>query len=190
MTEGVIIVEEQYIQMNWWIMLIQGLISIIFGAVMVIWPDVVYNILGYLLGALIVLLSIATIIKGTMAHREAGYRAGLILLGIIGIIIGVLALLHETVLLVAIPILIAIWAFIAGLGELAVAATASGEGLGFRILIVIVGIISILIGVYLIWFPFLTTELLIWVLGILFIVFGLVGIIAGFVYQASEERAA
>jgi len=187
MGETCVIIEEEYIPVNFWFMLMQGILAVIFGAAMVAFPEVVYTILAYLLGVLVIVFSMSAIIRGAVIKESAGYRSMLIILGFIGIIIGILAFLNAVVLFVAVPILIAIWMLLSGISELIVAGTAGGEGTGIRVLMAIAGIASLIIGIYLILYPMLTTELLIWVLGIFFIVLGVVQVIAGFVIQAKTE---
>jgi len=187
MGETCVIIEEEYILVSFWFMLLQGILAIIFGAAMVAYPEIVYETLAYLLGVLVIVFSLSAIIRGAVIKESAGYRALLIILGFIGVIIGILAILNAIVLFIAVPILIAIWMLLSGITELIVAGTAKGEKTGIRVLMAIAGIASLIIGIYLILYPMLTTELLIWVLGVFFIILGIVQVIAGFVIQAKTE---
>jgi len=187
MGETCVIIEDEYISVNFWFMLLQGILAIVFGAAMVVFPEVVYEILAYLLGVLVLVSSLSTIIRGAVIKDSAGHRALLIILGFIGLIIGILAILNVVVLFIAVPLLIAIWMFLSGISELVVAGTAKGEGTGLRVVMALAGIVSLIVGIYLIMYPMLTTELLIWILGAFFIILGIVQVITGFVIQGKTE---
>lgn len=184
MTDVVIVEEEGFSPVNWWIFLLQGLIAVIFGAILIIWAPQVFNLIAYFLGALIVIYSISIIIKGAVGQGSGKSRTLLVVLGIIGILIGLLVLFNIEIMWLTLAVLIAIWAFIAGLGDLWLGLTAEKESGWYRALLIITGIIALAIGFFVILMPLLLEIIFVQVLGVFLVVLGIVSIITGFIVQA------
>ena len=108
--------------------------------------------------------------------------------GIIGIIVGVLVLLNIEIMWLTIAVLIAIWAFISGFGDLWLGFTAEKESGWYRALLVISGIIGIAIGIFVILMPVLMDYLFVMVLGAFLFILGIVSLITGFVVQTKLEN--
>ncbi|MBN2734198.1 MAG: DUF308 domain-containing protein [Methanomicrobiaceae archaeon] len=181
--DEVVIIEGEFTPVNWWIFLLQGLIAIIFGGIALLWAPLVVDIFAYFIGALIILYSISTILKGFVKKDEVKTRLILIIFGIIGLIIGLLAVMNIGVLWLTIAVLIAIWAFITGFGDLWLGLTAEKESGWYRILLIISGIIALILGMFLVIFPVMGTVVIVQVIGLFTIAMGIVGIITGFMVQ-------
>jgi len=181
--DEVVIIESEFTPINWWIFLLQGLIAIIFGGIALVWAPIVVDVFAYFIGALIVLYSISTILKGFIKKDEAKTRAILVIFGIIGLIIGILAVLNVGILWLTIAVLIAMWAFLTGFGDLWLGLTAEKENGWYRILLALSGIIALILGMFLIMFPMLGTVFIVQIIGLFTIAMGIVGIITGFMVQ-------
>ncbi|MDD3976908.1 MAG: DUF308 domain-containing protein [Methanomicrobium sp.] len=181
--EEVVVIESEFSPINWWVFLLQGLIAIIFGGIALVWAPLLLDLFAYFIGALIILFSISTIIKG-FTNRDSGKsKIMIVILGIIGLIIGLLAVLNVEILWITIAVLIAIWAFLNGLGDLWLGLTAEAENKWYRLLLLLAGIIAIALGICLIIFPMLGTILIVQVIGLFIIAIGIVEIITGFMVQ-------
>jgi uncharacterized membrane protein HdeD (DUF308 family) len=178
------IIEADFTPLAWWIFLLQGLIAIIFGAAAILWAPLIVDLIAFFIGALIIIYSISTIIKGLAGQDKGTSRILLIILGIIGIIIGVLAIMNLAVLWVTIAVLIALWAFITGFGDLWIGLTAERENGWYRALLVISGIIALMLGIMMMVFPMAGTAVIVQVLGIFALAMGIVSLITGFIIQA------
>ncbi|MDD4127764.1 MAG: DUF308 domain-containing protein [Methanomicrobium sp.] len=181
--EEVVVIEGEFSPVNWWVFLLQGLIAIIFGGIALVWAPIVVDIFAYFIGALIIIYSISTILKGIVKKDEAKSRLILVIFGIIGLIIGILAVMNIGVLWITIAVLIAIWALLTGLGDLWLGLTAEKENGWYRLLLAITGIIAIALGISLMIFPLIGTVLIVQVIGLFVIAMGIVGIITGFMVQ-------
>lgn len=184
----VVIVEEGFSPVNWWIFLLQGLISIIFGAILMIWAPVAVDVFSYFIGALIILYSISVIIKGAVGQESGKSRALLVILGIIGIIIGILLVLNVILVWLLIAVFIAIWAFLSGFGDLWLGFTAEKENGWYRLLLIITGIIGLAIGFLVILMPLMMEIIIAWVLGLFLLVLGIVSVITGFVVLGKTKE--
>ena len=185
----IVVTEDELIHAAWWVFVLQGLLGIIFGLIAVFFPGFVLGVLAFFLGAIIIIYSVSVIIQGFVGNDKGTTKILMIILGIIGIIIGILALMNIEVLGVTIAILLALWAFITGFSHLWLAFTAT-EYKYYRILLLLSGIIFIILGFFLVMTPLMATAALIWVLGIFGVAFGVVLIILGFVMQSRLKKLA
>jgi len=179
----VVVVEEDFSPVNWWIFLLQGLIAVIFGVILMLWAPAFIDIISYFFGALIVIYSISVIIKGAIGQESGKSRILLIVLGIIGALVGILVLMNIEIMWLTIAVFIALWAILSGLGDLWLGFTAEKESGWYRLLLIITGIIALAIGIFVIMMPIMTEIVLLQVLGAFIFIFGIVGIVTGFVVQ-------
>ena len=184
----VVIIEEGFSPVNWWIFLLQGLIAAIFGSILIIWPQGVLNLMSYFLGALIVIYSISVIIKGAVGQEIGRSRILLIVLGIIGALIGILVLMNIEIMWFTIAVFIAMWAFISGMGDLWLGFTAEKESGLYRLLLFISGIIALAIGFFIILMPVFMEVILVQILGVFILVMGIVCLATGFIVQAKLKE--
>jgi uncharacterized membrane protein HdeD (DUF308 family) len=168
----------------WWAFMLQGILAIVFGAALYFWTPVFANIAAYLAGAFIILYSLSTIIRGARGTGTKQHRAGLIILGVLGTIIGVIAVVYVGTLWVVLGILIASWAFLTGYGDLWVALTSNADK-WFRAFLFIAGVLSLILGFVFALFPGLGLFVTVQVLGIFLMAIGIAQIVNGFSLQAA-----
>jgi uncharacterized membrane protein HdeD (DUF308 family) len=167
----------------WWVFMLQGILAIIFGGALYFWSPMFADLAAYLAGAFIILYSISTIVRGVWGTGTKKHRAGLIILGVLGLIIGIFAVIHVFILWVTLGILIAAWAFFTGFGDLWVALTANANK-WFRALLFLAGVLAIFLGFIFALFPALGLLVVVKVLGIFLVAIGIVHIVNGFYLQA------
>ncbi len=162
-----------------WYYVLRGLIALLFGIAAIVWPAVVLEFLVYFFGFFAIIVSAFALVAGAAAPELAGgARWSVILLSIIGILIGIFSLVFPAQFAALIVIIIALWAIVTGIGDF-VAAFAPA-GMGTRLLLVLLGIVSVIFGGILLFYPLLGAVTIIWVLGIYAVIFGILGIIYGF----------
>ena len=188
MDQDVVVAGYSLLPVVWWAYLIQGLVAIIFGAVALFWTKFAIDIIAYFIGALIIISSLSLLMKGAMGRGTGSYRAIVIILGILGLLVGILAVLNVYVLWITIAVLIAMWAFLSGFGDLWIALTSHEKGT-YRALCFITGIIGVLLGLLLVLFPALGTIAVMQVVGIFLIAIGVAAVITGFLIQGQLTRA-
>jgi uncharacterized membrane protein HdeD (DUF308 family) len=110
--------------------MVQGILAILFGGAALLWTPLVVDLVAYFIGALFILYSISTVIRGIRGSGK--HRMGLVVIGLLGILIGIFAVVHVYVLWITIGLLIAVWALLTGFGDLWLALTAQGRG-SFRV---------------------------------------------------------
>ncbi|MDD1686167.1 DUF308 domain-containing protein [Methanoregula sp.] len=157
--------------------ILAGILSIIillFGLVAVIAPSTVFGILLLVIGIILIVFGILT--AGIGLSAESGTpKMVLFGSGLISIVIGLLAILTPYIPTIAIGYLIALWLVINGLLSIAYAISVTWER--HRILTGLVGVISFLIGMYLFFNPGAGSTFIILILGIFFIIAGILSLI-------------
>ena len=159
---------------NWWLLLIRGVIAVLFGLMAFLWP-------GLTLVTLILLYAAYALVDGLMAvWAGVSSRAwGLLLFGILGVLVGIYAFMFPGITAMALLYLIAAWAFIRGLFEIATAIQMRKQ-ISNEWALIISGIISIIFAVVLIGKPGAGALALVFVIGAFAIAFGLAEILLAF----------
>jgi uncharacterized membrane protein HdeD (DUF308 family) len=165
-------------------LLARGIFALVIGILCFTLPVSMQAVFAYLIGIFLLIISIVT---GGIALSESGkVHWPVFLLSIIGVIIALLTFISPFAMFFALTILIAAWAIVMGIAELAIAF--SLKDLAFRVLLGISGFFAVLFGI-LIGFAPLPTEgslILILLLGIYCLIFGIISIITGLLMRKGE----
>jgi uncharacterized membrane protein HdeD (DUF308 family) len=149
---------------NWWAMALRGLCAVLFGLAAFVWPRITLEALVGLFAAYVLLNGIFAIV---IAIRAAEHKRGwwlLLVLGVVSIAAGVLTFLWPGITALALLFLIATWAVITGIFEIAVAIemrrVIQGEWLlGLN------GLVSICFGLFLFLWPRAGALAVVWIIG-------------------------
>ena len=164
---------------HWWVPVLRGVVAIIFGIMAFAYPGLTVAVLVLLFGAWVLVDGIFRII-GAIGHRSSDPDWGWqLVIGILGIIIGLLTLHAPAITALALVIYIAAWALMIGATEIVAAIKLRHEIKGEWFLI-LMGVVSILFAIMLLWNPLPGALALVWLIGSYAIVFGVLGIIFGF----------
>lgn len=176
---------------NRWLFALRGVLAILFGILAFIWPGSSAVALVFLFGAYAVLDGILTI-AASVRNRVNNDRWWMGLLeGIVDIAAGVIAFVFPTLAAITLVFVIAIWAIITGLLEIATAIRLRREidnewSLGLA------GVVSILLGVIMVINPGAGLIGLVWAIALYAVLFGIfmlvLAIRAGRFGQRGGER--
>ena len=165
-------------------LLARGIFALIVGVLCFLIPVGMEALFAYIIGIFLLIISIVT---GAMSLSESGkVHWGVLVLSVLGVIIALLMFMSPFMMFVALTILIAAWAIITGIAELAIAF--SLQDLPFRVLLGISGFIAVLFGI-LIGFAPLPKEgsvILILLVGIYCLILGIISIITGLLMRKGE----
>ncbi|MBO4522081.1 MAG: DUF308 domain-containing protein [Methanomicrobium sp.] len=170
---------------DWWTFVVTGVIAVILGLLAITWTPTFILSVGYLIGIMVVIYSVIAIIQGVMSKESTGARLVLIIPGILGLIVGFLVLTDLFATWLLVDYLVAIWAFMAGFTNI-IMAFAGAFGKGYKILLLIAGIISVLLAIYLLVFPFIGQVVLFQVFGIFAVIWGIMHVGAGIVAKGAS----
>jgi uncharacterized membrane protein HdeD (DUF308 family) len=164
---------------HWWVPVLRGVAAIIFGVMAFVYPGLTVAVLVLLFGAWVLVDGVFRVV-GAIGHRASDPEWGFhLIIGILGIIIGLLTFHAPRITALALVIYIAAWALMIGATEIALAIKLRREIKGEWFLI-LMGLVSILFAIMLLWNPIPGALALVWLIGSYAIVFGILGIILGF----------
>ncbi len=152
---------------SWWSTALRGAVGIIFGLAVFIWPQLTVEILLTILGAFILVGGIFSIIAA-IATR---WGWPLVVHGLLGIIVGLITLFFPMLTAMVIMLVIAAWALIAGIMEIALA-TRFKPMLPGAWLVIVTGILSIIFALVVALNPGLGVQVLTQVFGIYAVIAG------------------
>jgi uncharacterized membrane protein HdeD (DUF308 family) len=156
----------------WWLILLQGIASLLLGLMLLGAPGATMLVLAQLLGTYWLVSGLFGIVALFVDNR---YWLWKLLVGLLGVLAGIAVLQHPVWSAVLIPtllvVLLGIQGMINGAIELALAFAAKDWGLG------ILGVVSILLGVALLANPVLGALALPPLLGVLALVGGAIAIV-------------
>jgi uncharacterized membrane protein HdeD (DUF308 family) len=164
---------------KWWLITLRGVAAVMFGILAFIWP-------GITLLTLIWLYSAYALVNGTLAFVLAfsapkGVRrsGSLIFQGLFSIAVGVIAFLMPGITALALVILIAAWAIVTGIFEIA-AAVRLRKVITNEWLLVLAGLLSVGFGVVMLARPAAGAVALVWWIASFTLIFGVLLIALSF----------
>lgn len=162
----------------WWLVLIQGLITLILGIFLLYYPYGTLLVLVTFLGAYWFISGLFGLISLAIDRTDAGWK---LLFGILGIIAGIAILTYPLYSTFVVPyifiILVGVWGLIMGFMSLFAAFKGGGWGAG------IIGILLIIFGCLILANPVVSTLLLPFILGVFGIIGGIAAIIGSFMLK-------
>ncbi len=152
---------------NWWVFALQGLLTVVFGVLTLVWPQSALEALVITFGVFALLEGILVLIAGIRARWMA-----LAVSGLVGIAVGVLTLVWPNITGRVLLYLIAAWAVITGILEI-VAAVDLRRLVDDEWLMILGGIFSVVFGVLVMIFPGAGALSIAWLIGIYAILAGI-----------------
>jgi uncharacterized membrane protein HdeD (DUF308 family) len=163
---------------NWWLIVLRGIAAVLFGIAAFVWPGLTWLVLVTLFGAYLLVDGVIAVITG-LSHTQDSPRWWVFLLeGLLGIGVGVIALIWPGIAALTILAMIAAWAIITGVLEV-VAAIRLRREITNEWLLALGGVLSVVLGVLLILQPLAGSIAVIWMIGAYSLMFGVVLISLG-----------
>ncbi len=122
----------------------------------------------------------------TMMQDAADHWGLIVLLGVLSVILGLLAIAYPGATIVTISIFFAAWLFVSGAFEVVTSFTRDGDT-GSRVLHAIIGVLSVIVGFALLRSPFQSVEVFIFVLGIFWLIQGVMSFVAAFAVKQGRN---
>ena len=164
---------------NWWLMLLRGLAAIGFGILVIAKPQISLQVLVYLFGLYVLVEGILGVALAIQGRNEIDSWGVLLLWGLLGVAVGILAFWRPDITALALLFYIALWAIATGVLEI-VAAIRLREVLKNEWLLILAGIVSVAFGVWLIARPEAGALAVLWAIGIYAILFGVLVVLFAF----------
>ena len=155
----------------WWALALRGLISVLFGLAAFIWPGVTLEVLILFIGAFMLVDGVITLVAALQGRGQHRHWWMLLLDGLVGVLAGLATLVLPNVVALFLIYLVAAWAIVSGLLEIAAAVRLRQEIEGEWRLI-LGGIVSIIFGVLVALWPLAGAIAFVWMIGAYAIIFG------------------
>jgi uncharacterized membrane protein HdeD (DUF308 family) len=170
----------------WWALALRGVFAVLFGLLTFFMPGITLLTLVLLFGAYVLLDGIFDIVA---AIRSPSHHWALILEGIVGIIAGILTFTWPGITAMVLLYLVAFWAIFTGVLEI-VAGIRLREVLTGEIWLILMGVLSLLFGLFILIFPGAGALALLFWIGAYALVFGFMLIVLAFRLRGFRELEA
>jgi uncharacterized membrane protein HdeD (DUF308 family) len=157
---------------NWWMLLLRGIASIVFGVLAFAWPGITILTLIILYGAYAFVDGLFAIFAA-VSGGSATNRWWLAVVGIVGLAAGIVAFAWPGLTAVALLMLIAAWAIVSGIFEIIGAIRLRNE-IDNEWLLILHGAVSVLFGIFVWMQPGEGALAIIWVIGAYAIIAGVI----------------
>src|SRR5262249_2276884 len=163
---------------NWWALALRGALAVLFGVAAFVLPGLTVAFLIALFGVYAFIDGVLAIVAGVKAAEHHERFGSLLLRGIAGMAVGVVAFILPGATAFILTLMIGAWAIVTGLLEIVAAVRlhrAHGEWL-----LIVNGVLSVVFGLLLVVVPALGMLTLVWIVGSYAIVFGVVMLMLAF----------
>jgi uncharacterized membrane protein HdeD (DUF308 family) len=172
---------------NWWVLLLRGIVAILFGAFTFLQPGISLASLLLLFGAFAFADGVLGAWTAITSRKDRENWWVLLLEGLVGIGVGVLALIKPGLTALALLFYISIWAIATGVLEIVAAVRLRKEIEGEWALI-LAGLASVAFGVLLMARPGSGALAVLWIIGSYALVFGVLLVILAFKVKGLAKK--
>jgi uncharacterized membrane protein HdeD (DUF308 family) len=162
----------------WWTITLRGLVAVLFGVAICIWPEIAIQTLVVIFGAYVLIDGIVNLSVAARASKVHSRWWVLLIQGFVGVGFGIISLAWPAVTAAVLLYILALWAIAIGILEIAAGLRLSNRVDG-RWLLVGCGVWSALLGAFLIAWPNAALHGIVWLLGASAIFFGALLIFLG-----------
>jgi uncharacterized membrane protein HdeD (DUF308 family) len=155
----------------WGWILLRGVASIAFGTMAILWPGITIVVLVIMWGAWAFVDGIAALITAWQARDKGTPVWPLVIIGVLGLAAGVVTVVAPGVTATALLAFIAAWAIVTGLFQV-VHAVRVRKAIDNEWLLILSGVLSVLIGVFILLQPASGALAIVWVIAFWSILFG------------------
>jgi uncharacterized membrane protein HdeD (DUF308 family) len=156
---------------NWWLVLLRGIVSILFGLVALAWPGLTLVTLVLFYGAFALVDGVIALVSAFTGGAKPVPTWWLVLVGLAGIAAGIITFLWPGLTAIVLVIFIGAWALVHGIFEI-IGAIKLRKEIENEWMLILAGIISVLFGLLILFAPGAGALGLIWAIGAYAIVFG------------------
>lgn len=152
-----------------------GIVSLVAGIIILLFSPFIASLIGIFLSSLVLIISLILFGLGVMI-QGGSFRFPMIIMGLVGFILGLAALLSPDLAISALGIILGIWMFLLGLGQLTLASVFSVDRF-YYLLTLLAGTLTVIVGLFLILSPVQGMQIMVVFFGCYLLVLGILTII-------------
>jgi len=171
---------------NWKMLLARGILAVVFGLLALIWPRISLIVLMLLFAAYVFVDGVITLVTGFRGRGIDRRWLLAVLEGAAGVLIGILTVLWPEITAMVLLVLIALWAVVTGVLEIAAGVQASRATAGGWLLLA-GGVLSVIIGILLLAYPAGGALAVVWLIGLYALVFGVLLCVLAYHIRRTEQ---
>lgn len=165
---------KKFTKEMWWLLVLTGAASIVFGLVTLFWPKLTFATFVYLYAVFTVIAGAIGLFEAISIIKKDRLWWLALLLSLLNLGIGVFLLRNPAVAAALLVLFIVLFVFLQAIFDLVVASYA-GKGEN-RWLWIVSGVLGLIAGVVILSYPLATTVAFVWVLGLYALVHGIVSV--------------
>jgi uncharacterized membrane protein HdeD (DUF308 family) len=172
---------------QWWVLVVQGILGILFGILAIVFPGIALVTLAYLFAAWAIVAGASQLIEGWRVAEARGRSWPFAVMGVVSIVAGLLAALIPGITILGLVLLLGAWLVIQGVMEVYTAWQIRREVTGEWIL-ALAGIARIVIGAIVLAMPVVGAVLTVALVAAWSVVAGIAALVLGFRLRQFRER--
>ena len=189
MPDEVILVTTSFHLVKWGSFIARGLLALIIGVLVLFWTGLAVEIIATLIGILIVIAAILALVLALKLPGGASQSLVLLIIGVLGLLLGVVAIMNPWVAAAGITLIIALLLLFFGFIDLSLAVF-HPEYTDHRVLLGLSGALSVILGGVFFFLPQVGAVVLVAVyLGIFTIIYGILSIAIGISVRNAMKKA-
>jgi uncharacterized membrane protein HdeD (DUF308 family) len=157
---------------SWWLLLLRGIASIVFGVLAFVWPGLTLVTLVLFYGAFALVDGVIALVAAFTGSARPAPTWWLVIVGLLGIAAGIVTFVMPGITALLLIIFIGCWALVHGIFEI-IGAIQLRKEIDNEWMLILSGIISVLFGVLVLMAPGAGALGLIWAIAAYSIVFGI-----------------
>jgi len=172
----------------WWLVLLRGILLAIFGIIALVSPGIALLALVWVFGLFAILEGVVVLVIGIRSRGEPHWVWTLVQ-GVISVLAGIVALVWPGLTALVLLFVVAFWAIMLGIGEIAGAFAARRSGSSGWGWTLATGILNVIFGVVLLIWPAGGILTLVWLIGIFTVAGGIVLVVLAFKVRSVAKSA-
>lgn len=149
-----------------WDTLLMGVLNILLGIVALVIPETMERMLGFLIGAVLIIAGAVSMISYLLRDAHQNYYHNDFLHGLLGILLGILVLYKVDIIISLVPLLLGALVLVSGLSKLQDVIDLKRMGYGNWIVMLVLAVVNVMLGLVLLLNPMATAALLFRLLGV------------------------
>jgi uncharacterized membrane protein HdeD (DUF308 family) len=163
----------------WWLVLLRGIAAIVFGVLAWTWPGLTLLTLVLFWGAYALVDGAAALWAGWQAKDGAKPMWQVVVIGLVGVAAGLFTFFQPAITAIALLMLIAAWAIVTGVFQIAAAIRLRKE-IAKEWLLILSGALSVVFGVLMVMNPGAGALAVLWLIGAFAVLYGALLVVLAF----------